>query len=75
MKCQKCLLLFPEEFLDLSHDVPVYLFEGTTRNIRKNQADKFPRRYLCKTCHSIYEDLLRIELRFKAMDYARRYFK
>lgn len=55
MKCQCCKKDFPENEIEESHDVPVYLFEGDTRNIRKNQADKFGRHNLCKQCHKSYE--------------------
>ena len=31
------------------------MFEGETRNIRKNKADKYGRHNLCKECHKTYE--------------------
>lgn len=50
MKCSKCGSVFNESELQLSHDVPKYLFNGN-----KEIADKLGRHYLCKTCHQIYE--------------------
>lgn len=47
--CSKCEGKFEEKDLQLSHDVPRYLF------FDKNDADKYPRHYLCKKCHDIYE--------------------
>jgi hypothetical protein len=35
--------------------VPVYLFEGLSRNERKQKADKWGRHNLCNKCHDIYE--------------------
>jgi len=45
MKCSKCLNEFPENELDLSHDIPKYM--GGT--------DLDGRHYLCKQCHDKYE--------------------
>lgn len=60
MICQKCKKDFPESELQESHDVPTYLFEGK-RNERKQEADKYPRHWLCKKCHDEYEiTILRI---------------
>ncbi len=55
MKCSRCKDKFPEFKLQLSHDVPVYMFEGKDRKTRKSQADKHGRHYLCLKCHDIYE--------------------
>ncbi len=55
MRCQKCDGEFEERDIELSHNVPCYLFEGKKRNIRKNQADKYERHNLCKQCHKNYE--------------------
>jgi len=55
MKCQKCKEHFPENEIEESHDVPVFIFEGSKRNERKNQADKWGRHNLCIKCHTIYE--------------------
>jgi hypothetical protein len=58
MICSNCANDFPEKDIQESHDVPCYLFNGKTRKERKNQADKFGRRWLCKKCHDIYEKTL-----------------
>ncbi len=55
MKCSKCKKHFLESDIQLSHDVPCYLFEGRNRKERKNRADKHGRHNLCKKCHDIYE--------------------
>lgn len=55
MKCMRCNKDFVEKEIEESHDVPLYLFEGNKRNERKNQADKFGRKWLCKKCHDKYE--------------------
>ena len=54
MSCEKCHGDFEERFLELSHDVPCYLFKGD-RKRRKNQSDKFGRTWLCSECHNDYE--------------------
>jgi hypothetical protein len=56
MECRKCLKEFPENELQLSHDVPKYIFNGYFED--KNLADKYGRHYLCKKCHDIYERLI-----------------
>lgn len=58
---------FEEKDIQLSHDVPCYLFPGKDRKEKKNTADKFGRRYLCKTCHDIYERLV-FFIMFKEID-------
>ncbi len=58
MKCQYCNLEFEEKDIELSHDVPCYLFPGKNRREKKNQADKFGRHNLCKGCHTYYENIL-----------------
>lgn len=74
MKCSNCCQEFEEKNLDLSHDIPCYLFEGNRKG-RKNQADKFPRHWLCKNCHERYEISLREFLRQKSFQFAVGYFK
>ena len=74
MKCYQCKKNFEERFLDESHDVPCYLFEGNRKG-RKNQADKFGRHWLCRKCHKNYESKLREFLKLKAGDFASWYFK
>jgi hypothetical protein len=56
MICQKCKIQFDERDIDVSHDVPCYLFEGVNRQERKKQADKWGRHNICKKCHNIYEN-------------------
>lgn len=87
MTCQKCGETHPENQVEDSHDVPVYLFNGLTRNERKNKADKWGRHNLCKRCHDIYEkiipsiivqdcDEIQLEkLRNKVKSFAKKYFK
>lgn len=75
MKCQHCEADFPENLIQLSHDVPVYMFKGITRKERKNQADKFGRHYLCQVCHEVYEDMLRVEVKETALTFAKRFFR
>jgi len=65
MKCLKCGIEFEEKDVQLSHDVPCYLFEGN-RQGQKNQADKFKTRWLCETCHKKYEEALRLFLQKQA---------
>lgn len=74
MKCSQCREEFLEKDLDLSHDVPCYLFEGN-RKARKNKADKFGFRCLCKKCHKIYEEDLRLQLIIAAGLFSKQYFK
>lgn len=77
MKCSKCGNDFPEKDIHESHDVPCYLFEGN-RKIRKSQADKFRRRWLCNNkedgCHKKYEKALNEFLKTKAKEFANEYF-
>ncbi len=40
MKCSRCKDEFHESKLQLSHDVPIYMFDGKDRKTRKSQADK-----------------------------------
>jgi hypothetical protein len=75
MKCDKCSIDLPEREIEESHDVPCYLFEGEFRNIRKNQADKFGRHWLCKKCHKQYEEALKFQFQLKAVEFAKEYFK
>jgi len=55
MNCQKCNKDFPENQIEVSHDVPVYMFEGKDRKEKKQSADKYGRHNLCKECHKTYE--------------------
>lgn len=45
MKCAICKKIFPEEKLELSHNIPKYI--GGT--------DLDGRHYLCAECHDVYE--------------------
>ncbi len=54
MECQKCKNNFPESEIEVSHDVPTYLFHGD-RKERRKIADTLGRHNLCKKCHNIYE--------------------
>ena len=74
MICQKCKENFVERDIHESHDVPTYLWEGN-RQGRKNQADRWGRHQLCKSCHDTYEEALRIYLRKVAKHFAELYFK
>ena len=75
MKCDKCCKDFPENEIDLSHDIPCYLFiNHQTRNERKNIADKFPRHNLCKDCHKKYEYGLNVSLKSMAFKYSKLFF-
>lgn len=58
MNCQKCGLDFPEKEIDVSHDVPCYIFPGSDRKEKKKIADKYGRHNLCKKCHDIYEKII-----------------
>lgn len=85
MKCQKCGDEFEESQIDVSHDVPRYIFNGGTRE-RKQQADKWGRYNLCKKHHDIYEKTVfavmtrdlpeetKQEMRLKAKAFAKSYF-
>jgi len=72
MKCSCCKKDFEEKDIHESHDVPCYLFfiEAKTRRERKQFADKFTRKWLCKECHDKYERLLRDELIQTALDFS-----
>ncbi len=67
MRCDKCGLDFEENELQESHNVPCYLFDAPTRKLKKQQADKYGRKILCKKCHDIYEKILFAYL-FKTLD-------
>lgn len=58
MKCMYCLKDFEEKEIEESHDVPTYLFNGLIRKERKQQADKFSRKWLCVECHDKYEAMI-----------------
>lgn len=53
--CAKCLHIFEENEMEESHNIPCYMFDGKNRKERKNKADKFGRKLLCRKCHDIYE--------------------
>lgn len=74
MSCKKCKGEFLEWQMDESHDVPCYLFDGDSRREKKQQADKFGRRYLCKECHLKYENDLKLQFRIIAKQFANKYF-
>lgn len=52
MICSRCRKEFPDKDLQLSHDVPRYMFED------RKEADWYGRHYLCVKCHDIYERLV-----------------
>lgn len=52
MICSKCFKEFPERDLELSHDVPRYMFSD------RKEADKWGRHHLCKKCHDTYERMV-----------------
>lgn len=58
MKCAKCKQEFEDNLLQLSHDVPCYVFEGIDRQEKKKEADKHGRHYLCQKCHDMYEKMV-----------------
>ena len=74
MKCDKCKEDFLEKEIELSHDVPCYLFLGN-RTANKNRADKFGRHYLCKRCHQDFENNLNLILKAQAIKFGERFFK
>jgi len=67
MKCDKCGGDFEEKYIDESHDVPTYIFQGE-RKVRKQKADKYGRHLLCKKCHDIYEKMV-FSIMVKQTDY------
>ena len=75
MKCSNCYTEYDEKDIQESHDVPCYLFKGFNRNDKKNQADKYTRRWLCKRCHETYEEELRQVLINIAQSFGVTYFK
>lgn len=80
-RCQMCGNLFEESKLQLSHDVPTYVFEGNNRQERRKLADKYGRHYLCVKCHDIYErtvfaimiNVCSIEIKQKMIESAKRF--
>ena len=75
MKCQYCNKDFqPESLIQLSHDVPCYLFLGNRKG-QSNQADKWGRHHLCQECHEKYEKAVREFLQKKAKEFSLEYFK
>lgn len=75
MKCNKCNLICSEKELDDSHDVPCYIFKGYNRKEKKNQADKYPRHWLCEKCHEKYEEGLRLSFITRALQFSNKFFK
>ncbi len=75
MICDFCGKYFEEKDIEESHDVPCYLFFGNKRNLRKNQADKYGRHWLCIPCHKEYEESLNLFLQKKAKEFANDYFQ
>jgi len=76
MKCSHCNRDFEEKDIHESHDVPCYLFyEEISRRLKKQKADKYPRRWLCKKCHGEYEKALSMFLKLNAEEFGRTYFK
>jgi hypothetical protein len=87
MPCAICGEQIPESLLDLSHDVPCYVFEGKNRKERKQEADKWGRHYLCEKHHHIYENTvfaimaqslpkeMRVIMRNAAKAFSEPYFK
>jgi len=73
MKCFKCQREFEEKDLQESHNVPCYLFFGD-RRIRKQQADHYPRRWLCIKCHKEYEEKLNKFIVNCALQFSKEYF-
>jgi hypothetical protein len=73
MICSKCQREFEEKDIQESHDVPCYLFLGD-RRIRKQAADHYPRRWLCKECHKKYEKELNIFFVNCALKFSKEYF-
>lgn len=74
MKCFICKREFIEKDIQESHDVPCYLFEGN-RRLRKQEADKYGRHWLCKECHERYENNIRIFLVSQAKKFGEFWFK
>lgn len=75
MKCSFCQDEFEEKDVQESHDVPCYLFwDLLTRRERKQKADKYGRRWLCKQCHDNYELWLKENLILIAQKKAKEYF-
>ena len=76
MKCYKCKKDFPENEIQESHDVSCYLFYNIIgRRLKKQEADKWGRHYVCKKCHEEYEITLNNFLILRAKEFAGKYFK
>jgi len=77
MKCQHCGGDFIEPEIQLSHDVPCYLFcfEAVARKDRKNLADKWGRHNLCEECHMNYDLALNDQLKKWSKAFAKSYFE
>ncbi|MEK6879703.1 MAG: hypothetical protein AABY22_08860, partial [Nanoarchaeota archaeon] len=71
MKCEKCNKDFSEKEMEESHDVPCYLFIGLNRKASKQLADKFPRHWICKSCHKKYENNLNFKLKLIAIEFSK----
>jgi len=75
MKCSFCNDDFEEKVIQESHDIPCYLFwELPTRKERKQKADKYGRRWLCKKCHDDYEKYLKDFLILTSISFSNKYF-
>lgn len=76
MICQYCKKDFEEQNIQLSHNVPKYLFclETMKDNERKNKADKLGRHNLCEPCHKEYEKALNTHLKWASIKFAKEYF-
>lgn len=76
MKCQKCKGDFLEKDIQESHDVPCYLFYYVgSRRLKKQEADKFPRHWLCQECHKRYEEALNLKLIQTSINFSIKFFK
>jgi len=73
MQCPRCKKIFLEKNIDVSHDVPCYLFKGFNRKDKKQQADKYGRTHLCRSCHEDYEETLRLFLINKSLDFRKKW--
>lgn len=76
MRCAHCKKNYEEKEIQLSHDIPCYLFrEAPIRRQRKQLADKYSRHWLCKKCHEDYEKELKNFLITTAQKFAERWFQ
>ncbi len=76
MKCMLCNNDFEEKYIQLSHDVPCYLFYNYIgRKLKKQESDLWGRHNLCELCHKKYESCLNNFLILKAKEFSKNYFK